>query len=79
MEPNLRKIPIVAKGLGVTVKTIYNWISLEKLEMPQPGYVDYNKAYDVLVQQHAHRSINSYFMAIKGIKRDSNGRFSGKP
>lgn len=79
MKTNWTKIPIVATDLGVSVKTVYNWIESGKLFMPQPGYVDRDEAFAVWVNQQTLKSVNSYFMAIKGIKRDSNGRFSGKP
>ncbi len=76
MNSDWGKIPLVAKELGVSTKTIYNWIGSGKLFMPRPGYVDKNEAFSVWVDQRTVKSINSYFMAIKGIKRDSNGRFS---
>lgn len=44
--------------------------------MPQRGYVDKDEAFSVWIDQRTQKSINSYFMAIKGIKRDSNGRFN---
>ncbi len=75
MEPKLLKISVVANFLGVSVKTIYNWINHNKLEMPEPGYVYYDRAYEVSLEQQANKSAISYFMAVKGIKRDSNGRF----
>ncbi len=76
MKTNWTKIPIVATDLGVSVKTVYNWIESGKLFMPQAGYVDRDEAFAVWVNQQTLKSVNSYFMAIKGIKRDSNGRFS---
>lgn len=78
MYKDWAKISIVANDLGVTVKTIYNWIEAGKIFMPRPGYVDKNEAFTVWANQQSIRSINSYFMAVQGIKRDSNGRFSNK-
>lgn len=75
MEQKLLKISVVASSLGVSVKTIYNWVNSNKLEMPTPGYVDCNKAHEVSLAQQANKSAISYFMAVQGIKRDSNGRF----
>lgn len=72
------KIPLVANELGVSTKTIYNWIDSGKLFMPQSGYVNREEAFAVWVNQQTSRKINSYFMAIKGIKRDSNGRFQSR-
>lgn len=76
MEQKLLKISIVANSLGVSIKTIYNWVNSNKLEMPIPGYVDGNRAYEVSLDQRANKSAISYFMAVQGIKRDSNGRFT---
>ena len=73
---NWVKISLVANELGVSVKTIYNWISSGKLYMPRPGYVDREEAHRAWLEQQNLRSINSYFMAVQGIKRDSYGRFS---
>lgn len=75
MNSDWVKIPLVAKELGVSVKTIYNWIGDGKLFMPRPGYVCRSEAFDVWVKQQTLRSIHSYFMAAKGITRDSSGRF----
>jgi hypothetical protein len=75
MDSDWAKINLIAKELGVSVKTIYNWIGDGKLFMPRPGYVCRSEAFDVWVNQQSFRSINSYFMAVQGIKRDSSGRF----
>lgn len=75
MKHDWKKIPLVAGELGVSIKTIYNWISSGKLFMPRPGYVDRAEASQVWLDQQSLKSINSYFMAVKGINRDSNGRF----
>lgn len=69
------KIPLMADELGVSTKTIYNWISVGKLFMPRPGYVSQVDAYEVWLQQRTMRSIQSYFMA-KGTIRDAFGRWS---
>lgn len=71
------KIPLVAEELGVSVKTIYNWIKVGKLFMPQQGYVSQIEAYEVWLQQKSLRSFHSYFMA-QGIIRDAYGRYSKK-
>lgn len=74
MSNDWSKIPLVAKELGVSVKTIYNWISVGKLFMPQPGYVSQVEAYEVWLHQKSLRSIQSYFMS-QGTIRDSFGRW----
>ena len=75
MTNDWTKIPLMAEELGVSVKTIYNWISVGKLFMPRPGYVSQVEAYEVWLQQRSLRSINSYFLS-KGTIRDAFGRFS---
>jgi len=75
MENDWSKISLVAKELGVSVKTIYNWISVGKLFMPKPGYVSQIEAYEVWLQQKSLRSFHSYFLA-KDVIRDSYGRWS---
>ncbi len=65
----------MAEELGVSVKTIYNWISLGKLEIVKPGYVNRMDAYEVWLEQKDIRKIHSYFMSVQGTKRDANGRF----
>ena len=67
----------MAIELGVSAKTIYNWISVGKLEMTEPGYVSQVDAYEVWLHQQALRSITSYFQS-QGTIRDSYGRFKIK-
>ena len=78
MKHDWIKIPLMAKELGVSVKTIYNWINAGKLFMPQPGYVSQVEAYEVWVEQQAFRQMYSYFMAVQGTKRAPNGQFKSK-
>lgn len=78
MKDDLVKIQLIAEELGVTVKTVYNWISVNKLFMPRPGYVSRVDAYEVWLQQQSMKSIRSYFMSVQGTTRDPNGRFKSK-
>lgn len=78
MEQDWVKISLMADELGITVKTIYNWLSVGKLVMPRPGYVDRMDAYEVWLEQKNLRKIHSYFMSVQGTKRDSKGRFTSK-
>lgn len=71
------KISLMAEELGVSVKTIYNWISVGKLAMIRPGFVNQLDAYEVWLQQQALRSAISYFQS-QGTIRDSYGRFKSK-
>ena len=75
MQHDWVKVPLVAKELGVSVKTVYNWISAGKLFMPRPGYVSQLEAYEVWIHQKSLRSIRSYFLS-KGTIRTINGRFA---
>lgn len=78
MQHDWAKIPLVAKELGVSVKTIYNWISVGKLYMPRPGYVSQLDAYEVWLEQKSLRSAYSQVLATQGIKRGANGQFQSK-
>lgn len=71
------KIPLMAKELGVSTKTLYNWISVNKLFMPKSGYVSRAEAYEVWLHQQSLRTFHSYFQS-QNIVRDSFGRFSSK-
>lgn len=68
------KISLAAHQLGVSVKTLYNWIKNGELEMVEPGFVLADEARNAFERMKAHRVEISYFMAY-GIKRDSKGRF----
>jgi hypothetical protein len=74
MDSDLVKISLMAEELGVSLKTVYNWVGDSKLIMPRPGYVNRLDAYRVWHEQQGLRSILSYFQ-VQGTKRDSNGRF----
>jgi transposase len=78
MKHDWVKIPLVAKELGVSVKTIYNWISVGKLFMPRPGYVSQLDAYEVWLEQKYMKSINSQFMSAQGLTRGEDGKFKSK-
>lgn len=77
MKTDNVKIQLMATELGVSAKTIYNWISVGKLEMVEPGYVRQVDAYEVWLHQQALKSINSYFLS-QGTIRDAFGRFESK-
>jgi predicted DNA-binding transcriptional regulator AlpA len=78
MKHDWVKIPLIAKELGVSVKTIYNWISVGKLFMPRPGFVSQVEAYEVWVEQKFLKSINSQFMSSQAIIRGEDGKFKSK-
>jgi hypothetical protein len=78
VEQDLVKVSLMAEELGVTVKTVYNWISVGKLVMLRPGYVNRMDAYEVWLEQKDLRKIHSYFMSVQGIVRGSDGKFKSK-
>lgn len=78
MKHDWVKIPRMAEELGVSVKTIYNWVSAGKLFMPQQGYVSQVEAYEVWIHQQSLRSFYSYFQTTRSTLRDENGRFASK-
>lgn len=71
---SLVKISTAANELGVSHKTIYNWVADSKLAIIKPGYVDLEEAKDVWVQQQQLRVELSFFMSQSTI-RDAYGRF----
>lgn len=78
MDLELVKISLMAAELDVSVKTVYNWITSDKLKMARPGYVNRTEAYEVWVEQKSVRRSLSYFMSVQGTKRDTNGRFKSR-
>lgn len=74
MKHDWVKISLMANELGVSVKTLYNWIEVGKLVMPRPGYVSQMDAYEVWLHQKNLRVEISYFQS-QGITRDGYGRF----
>lgn len=75
MPEKIIKISVVAVELGVTSKTIYNWVESGKLEMPRAGFVNYIDAWQTYLQQKQDKSLFASTMARHGITRDANGRF----
>jgi excisionase family DNA binding protein len=81
MENEEIKISLAARLMGVTPKTIYNWISDGTLKKVRPGYVlreDLEFAASSKVQKRRDMSKRR---ASFDIKRDRTGRFisSGMP
>lgn len=76
---DLVKIGPLAEEMGLTPKTIYNWIKDERLEIRKPGFVSRVEAWAVLMHMQEKRTNLSHIMSAYGIKRDSNGRFISEP
>lgn len=77
-DNDLVKIVPLANELGVTYKTIYNWVSDGRLEMERPGFVSRSAAWKVWEEMREKRIEISYFMSAYGIKRDAYGRFTSE-
>jgi len=75
---SLIKISLAAKWLEVTQKTIYNWIEIGLLEMPEKGKVRRGDVETVHKKQIMLRSNISKMKAL-GIGRDEKGRFIDLP
>lgn len=74
-DSDLAKIAPLASELGVSHKTIYNWINDGRLELKKPGFVSRTEAWEVFVFMQEKRTEISYFMSAYGINRDAYGRF----
>jgi hypothetical protein len=76
MDSNdLSKIVPLAKEMGISHQTIYNWIQDGRLVMKRPGFVSRSEAWEVFDFMQEKRVEISYFMSAYGIKRDAYGRF----
>jgi hypothetical protein len=76
---DLVKIGPLAEELGITHKTIYNWINDGRLEVRKPGFVSRTEAWAVLMHMQEKRTNLSHIMSAYGIKRDAYGRFISEP
>jgi len=76
MDSNdLSKIVPLAKEMGISHQTIYNWIQDGRLVMKRPGFVSRTEAWEVFDFMQEKRVEISYFMSAYGINRDACGRF----
>jgi hypothetical protein len=75
MSDDLVKIVPLATEMGISHKTIYNWIKDGRLQIEKPGFVSRSEAWNVFDHMQEKRVEISYFLSAYGIKRDSNGRF----
>lgn len=75
MSDDLVKIVPLATEMGISYKTIYNWIKDGRLQTEKPGFVSRSEAWNVFDHMQEKRIEISYFMSAYGIKRDAYGRF----
>lgn len=71
----LIKISLIAKELGVSVKTIYNWVADGRFSMSVAGYVPREEAYEIWNHMRSRKTSFQSILAMHGIGRDSKGRF----
>jgi hypothetical protein len=76
---DLVRIGPLAEEMGITPKTIYNWINDGRLEMKKPGCVSRIDTWAVLMHMQEKRTNLSHIMSAYGIKRDAYGRFISEP
>lgn len=69
------KIGLAAERLGVTVKTIYNWIESGELKLAHPGFVSMTEAIETKKRLDERRAIGRSLNSIL-FPRDKNGRFT---
>jgi IS30 family transposase len=79
MDKDIIKIALLSKEMGITHKTIYNWVADGRLEIKFPGYVSRKEAWDVFYYMKEKRSKISHFTSSYGITRDGYGRFITDP
>lgn len=76
MSDDLVKIVPLATEMGISHKTIYNWVNDGRLEMKKPGFVSKSEAWGVFDHMQEKRVEISYFMSTYANSRDEHGRFS---
>ena len=75
MSDDLIKIVPLSAEMGISHKTIYNWIKDGRLHAEKPGFVSRSEAWNVFDHMQEKRVEISYFMSSYGISRDEHGRF----
>lgn len=74
MKPEIVKIAIAARELGISVRVVYNWISEGSLKTVEPGKVVLADAILVHSQKQQARIQLSQDMSNR-FTRDERGRF----
>jgi excisionase family DNA binding protein len=72
------KISLLAKELGISHKTIYNWVRDGRLKIIKPGYVNRIDAWEVYEHMQTRKTSFQSLLAKHGIDRDKNGRFANR-
>lgn len=74
MDEKMTKITVAADEVGVTYKTIYNWIGCGDLKLAHPGFVFMSEVRKVWLYKQNTRAENSRTLSSK-FTRDDRGRF----
>jgi predicted site-specific integrase-resolvase len=74
MDEKMTKIVVAADEVGVTYKTIYNWIEDGSLKLAHPGFVFMSEVRKVWIQKQNIKSETSRTISSK-FTRDDRGRF----
>jgi hypothetical protein len=74
LKESVVKITVAADNLGVTYKTIYNWLEDGSLKLVHPGFVDLLEARQVWIKKQSVKSSVSK-ITMASITRDEYGRF----
>ena len=74
MDEPMVKIVVAADSVGVTYKTIYNWLEDGSLKLAHPGFVFMSEVRKVWIQKQNVKSENSRSLSSK-FTRDDRGRF----
>ncbi len=69
------KITVLADEMGLSHKTLYNWINDGRLEVVRRGFVSRTQAWEVWEHMQQKRVEISYFLSAYGINRGANGQF----
>lgn len=76
---DLVKVVAIAEELGLSHKTIYNWISKGYLDMLAPGFVSQEDAITVWAEQRSRKAERQAALVRYGIKRNAIGQFTSDP
>lgn len=74
MSESMVKIVVAAESVGVTYKTIYNWLEDGSLKLAHPGFVFLSDVRKVWIQKQNIKSETSRTVS-SNFTRDDRGRF----
>lgn len=75
LEETPVKIAVAADEIGVTYKTLYNWLSEGTLRLAHPGFVFMSEVRRAWIRNQNKKAEQSKQTSIS-VPRDTNGRFT---